>query len=304
MSTRSTISDTLPLAAFTCAAATILFWAGSFPATTVALAAFSPLPLAALRFAIASTVLGAVVIVRRLNSGQASRSTSLPLRDAGWFAGCGLLGIAVYNWLLNTGLQTVNPAAASFMIACQPVFAALVARHLFSEPFGRVAWVGTCLCMIGALLLAQGQPGRLSFGGGAPLVLLAAVCSGSFFALQRPLAARYGPLRSALGALFCGSILLSPWIGQGLAELAAAPRPSVVALVFLGTMPGALAYVTWMVAIRDLGAAKAANLLFFMAPTAALLAVPITGIWPSTMTWIGGAIALTGVGIVHRTKAR
>lgn len=96
---------------------------------------------------------------------------------------------------------------------------------------------------------------------------------------------------------------LSPWIGRGVAEFTSAPDDALVALVFLGTLPGALAYVTWMMAIRELGAARAANLLFFMAPAAAIMAVPITGEWPSLTTWVGGSVALAGVIIVHRSRS-
>lgn len=287
--------------ALICATATILFWAGAFPAITVALKGFSPLPLAALRFAIASIVLGTiVVIVARRRTTHLFRN--LKTRHVAWFAGCGLVGIAIYNWLLNTGQQSVSPAAASFLIACQPVFAAIVATRLFGEPFGRTAWIGTAICLFGAFVLALGQPGTLSSVGGAPFVLLAAACSGSFFAFQRPLVERFGALSSALGVLLCGTLWLSPWIGQGFTELVAAPASVRFSLVFLGTLPGALAYVTWMVAIRDLGSARAANLLFFMAPVAALMAVPITGVWPSLATWAGGCIALLGVLVVHRAR--
>lgn len=290
------------LPALACAPATILFWAGSFPAITVALEGFSPLPLAALRFLLASVVLGLIVGVSLIGGRKRQTARRLTLRDVVWFAGCGFLGIAVYNWLLNTGQQTVSPAAASFLIACQPVFAALVATRVFGEAFGTMAWMGTGLCLGGALLLSLGQPGGLSLNGGALLVLIAAMCSGSFFASQRPLSARFGPLRSAFGVLLCGSLWLSPWIGPGIVELADASAGAVIALLFLGTLPGALAYVTWMVAVRDLGAARAANLLFFMAPMAALMAVPITGTWPGIATWAGGALALVGVMVVHRSK--
>lgn len=289
--------------ALLCAAATILFWAGSFPAITVALESFSPLPLAALRFGLASVTLVAVigvVLVRAQGRYVWRRPT---FRDLVWLALCGLLGIAIYNWLLNTGQQTVSPAAASFLIACQPVFAALVGTRIFGETFSRKAWIGTGICLAGALVLSLGQPGGMTFGGGSLLVLLAAVCSGSFFALQRPLAARYGALSSAFAVLLLGSLWLSPWIGSGLQELADASTGSIVALAFLGTLPGALAYVTWMVAIRDLGAAKASNLLFFMAPTAAILTIPVTGAWPNAATWVGGAIAMLGVLVVHRSKS-
>ena len=285
--------------AFLCALATILFWAGSFPAITLALDGFAPLPLAALRFAIATAtlcvLLGAAIALERMAAPRVEK------RDLLWFVVCGALGIAVYNALLNTGQRTVSPAAASFLIACQPVFAAIAGRAKGERGLSRAGWIGTAVCLIGAGILSAGQPGGIALGAGAPLVALAAVCSGTSFALQRPLVERYGPLASAFGLLAAGAVLLSPWIGQGVTQTAKAPSSAIVALVFLGVLPGALAYVTWMVALRELGSALAANLLFFMAPTAALLAIPLTGAWPHWTTWVGGAVALVGVAVVHRS---
>lgn len=290
-----TQSPTLPVAGL-CAAVTILFWAGSFPAITLGLTGFDPLPLAAFRFLIASITLFGIVLFR-------SGGPTLPtIRDAIWFLFCGALGIAIYNFLLNTGQKTISPAAASFLIACQPVFAAIVATAFFHQRFGRAGWFGTGVCLGGAAIIATGQPGGLDLGAGAPLILLASVCSGAFFAFQRPLIARYGPLVSSFWTLFAGAALLSPWAGWSLGQLSAAPPAALMALAFLGLFPGALAYVTWMVAIDGFGAPKAANLLFFMAPVASLLSIPLVGEIPNWTTLLGGGVAIVGVAIVHRSR--
>ncbi|KMK64627.1 DMT family transporter [Puniceibacterium sp. IMCC21224] len=283
-------------AAGLCAAVTILFWAGSFPAITLGLTGFDPLPLAAFRFLIASVALFGLVLFR--NGGP-----TLPtVRDAAWFLFCGALGIAIYNCLLNTGQKTVSPAAASFLIACQPVFAAIVAIVFFRQRFGRAGWIGTGISLGGAAIIATGQPGGMDLGAGAPLILMASVCSGAFFAFQRPLIARYGPLVSSFWTLLAGAVLLSPWAVWGLDQFGTAPPSALMALAFLGLFPGALAYVTWMVAIDGFGAPKAANLLFFMAPVASLLSIPLVGMWPNWTTILGGAFAIVGVSIVHKSR--
>ena len=102
--------------------------------------------------------------------------------------------------------------------------------------------------------------------------------------------------------LACGTLWPLPWGPQRLSQLAAAPAGAILALIYLGLFPGFVADVTWMVAIGELGAPKAANLLFFMAPTAAALSIPLVGVWPSRMTILGGAVALVGVLIVHRRR--
>jgi drug/metabolite transporter (DMT)-like permease len=280
------------------AGVTLLFWAGAFPAITVALESFEPLPLAALRFATASIVLGIVLLLRRHEAVP-----TLTARTAIWFLACGSIGIALYNWLLNSGLKTVSPAAASFLVACQPVFAALVAWIVFKEAFGLRAWIGTMICLAGAGVVAVERNAAPSLDTGELLVLLAAVCSGTYFAIQRPLVAAHGALASAFYAIVTGALFLSPWLLNGVSQFASATTNAKLALAYLAVLPGALAYVTWMVAIDGLGAARAANVLFLMAPLASLLSVPVTGTWPSLATCLGGTIALAGVAIVH-TRSR
>lgn len=282
--------------ALACALVTIVLWAGSFPAITIALKGYAPLPLAALRFLIAAVLL--VVLV-----GLARGRPRLPnRRDLAHFALCALLAVSAYNYLLNTGQQTVNPGAAAFLIACQPVFTAVVATVVFKEAFPLHAWLGTAVCLIGAGIVAVGQPGGLQFGAGAPLILLAAASAGVSFALQRPLIIRHGALVSAQWLLILGAVMLAPWLPQGLSQLTDAPLEATLSVVFLGVLPGAAAYVTWMIALEVLGAPRAANLLFFMAPMAALMSIPLVGAWPGWTTLLGGAAAIVGVFIVHRSR--
>jgi drug/metabolite transporter (DMT)-like permease len=162
--------------------------------------------------------------------------------------------------------------------------------------------LGTGVCLIGAGIVALGQPGGLQLGAGAPLVFLAAASAGVSFALQRPLILRNGPLASAQWLLLFGALLLTPWLPQGFAQIAAAPTEATLALVFLGIFPGALAYFTWMIALKTLGAPRAANLLFFMAPIATVMSIPLVGVAPGWLTILGGAVAVGGVFVVHRSR--
>jgi drug/metabolite transporter (DMT)-like permease len=59
------------------------------------------------------------------------------------FLACGLLGIALYNALLNTGEQTVSAGAASFIVNTLPIFTALLAQSFLHERFNRWGWLGS-----------------------------------------------------------------------------------------------------------------------------------------------------------------
>ena len=82
------------------ALATVVLWASAFPTIRVALADFEPVPLASLRFTIASVPMLIWCAVRR---------PTLPApRHLLLFLACGAIGIALYNVALNTGQRTVS----------------------------------------------------------------------------------------------------------------------------------------------------------------------------------------------------
>lgn len=273
----------------------MLVWASTFPAITLGLKGIDAVPLAALRFAIAGGAMGLWLAVRG--------NLSVHRHDIGRVVVCGGLGIALYNILLNTGQKTVSPGAASFIIAIQPVFAALLARVSLNEAFEKQAWFGTTVSMVGAAIVALSQPGGLRFGGGAMLVLAAAACSGSYFVLQRPLVAKYGAFKCAALTLMTGGLLLAPWLTIGIGQ-AAAQFPSAAAAVYLAVGPGVFGYVCWMVTLDAFGAARSANFLYLMAPVATAISIPLLGELPSPQMIAGGAVAVAGVVIVNTAHRR
>ncbi len=289
-----TISHNLPRA-FAAALATILLWAGAFSAISVGVRHVDPIGLAAVRFAVAGLIMGLWLAWR--GSTVTSRGDVLRI------AACGALGIALYNVLLNTGQRGVSAGAASFIITTQPAFAAVFASLAGAETPRPAMVAGTALSLLGVAAISIGQPGGLHLGAGAPLILAAAACSGGYFVLQRPLVLRHGAIASASWTIVAGALLLLPWLPSGLAQTALSTEASV-AVAFLSLGAGVLGYICWMEALAGLGAARAANLLFLMAPLATLLAIPIAGEVPAPATILGGAVALAGVAIVNHSYRR
>src|SRR5690349_8462065 len=108
---------------------TITTWAASFPAIGFALRELDPLPLASIRFAMAA-VPAVIWLAWR-------RPRALPASGYAIVAFCGVLGIALYNLLLNSGQATVSAGAASFIVNTQPLFQAGLAVLFLREAFNR-----------------------------------------------------------------------------------------------------------------------------------------------------------------------
>jgi drug/metabolite transporter (DMT)-like permease len=283
------------LTAYAAVAFTVLSWASAFPMIRIALNELAPIPLAAARFAIA-----AILIVAWL----AWTRPPWPSRpDALRIFLCGLAGIALYNICLNTGQQTVAAGAASFIVNSAPILTALLALIFLRERFTIWGWIGTVISFCGIAVIASGQPGGLTFGAGSIFILGAAVCTASYFVLQKPLVAKYGAMPCAAYTMLTGALLLSPWLPAASAALSTASNTTIGAVVALAVFPAALGYATWTYALGYFGAARASNFLYLIAPVATVLAFLFTGEVPNVQTLVGGALSIAGVIIVN-TRGR
>lgn len=272
---------------------TVAAWASAFPLIHIGLRGLDPLPLAATRFWLAGAIAAAWLIW-----------TAPPRpswRDTGMFLLCGLVGIALYNALLNSGQRTVSAGAASFLINTSPIITALLATFFLRERFGPVAWVGSAVVFAGVAIIAAGQAGGLSLGAGASLVLLAAACQATYFILQRPLVPRYGALACAAYTILAGAFLLTPWLAPGLRAIGAPGTGGSVAraVIALAIIPSVIGYGAWTHALGVLGAARAANFLYLVPPLAVLISFILTRDVPGWPTIAGGLLAIAGVAIVN-----
>ena len=280
------------VAAIFAVAVTVLSWGSAFPLIRVGMRDLGALELAAARFAVASALALLWLAIRR---------PPPPTRaDAGRFLICGLIGISVYNGLLNEGERTVSAGAASFIINVAPILTAILATVFLRERFSAWGWSGALISFSGVGLIALGQPGGLAFGGGASLIAGASLCTAVFFVLQRPLVARHGALACAAYTLLAGALFLVPFLPAALPRFAEPGGASTAAtVVALGVFPAAIGYAAWTYALGRFGAARAANCLYLVPPIAALFGFAALGESLSALTLVGGAIAILGVVIVN-----
>jgi drug/metabolite transporter (DMT)-like permease len=286
----------VPAAApYIAAAATIFAWSAGFPVIKFAMREIEPIPLAALRFAI--TALCAALWLAYV------RTNTLSWRDLATFGFSGLVGIAAYNILRNTGQSTISAGAASFIISLQSIVSAILAMVFLGEQFNRWAWLGTFIGLGGVAMIAVGQPGGLTFGAGAVLVLASAVCSGISYVVQRSLLRRYDPIVATSMDMLAGTAFLLPWLAVGLEQGLRSSSATIAAVLFLGIVTGAAGYLTWMITLRSFGAARAVNLLYLVPPLVLAIEYVLLGTTPSATTILGGAITMAGVVLVA-TKGR
>lgn len=275
---------------------TIVTWAAAFAAIGVALREIAPLPLAAVRFALAALPALAWLAWRRTARPSA--------RDAAIIALSGLLGIATYNVLLNLGQTTVSAGAASFIVNTQPIFMALLAVLFLRERFAPRAWFGAMIGLAGVAIIAHGQPGGIRLGSGWLYILGAAAAAAAYSVLQRPILTRAHPLDLAAAVLLAGAVALLPWLPSGLQGFAEAGPQTRAAVVFLAVAPAAIGQTCWTVAIAAYGAARAGQFLYLVPPTAVAITWAWLGEAPTWLTLAGGCLAMAGVLVVNLAGRR
>jgi drug/metabolite transporter (DMT)-like permease len=291
--TVSTVTLARPADPITIAAVavTVVAWASAFPAIRAGLAAFAPLELGALRFAIAAVPAAIFLLVAR---------PPLPALKEVWrFATGGLVFVAIYTALLNYGELTVSAGAASFIINVSPIMTAGFAMIVLGERFSALAWAGTFLSFAGIGIIALGEGQGLSFDRGALLILGAAVCTATNTIVQKPLFARHKPLTVSAWNMVFGALCLSPALFSALTQASVASTEGLMAAIYLGIVPGLVAYASWAVALSRLPASRASNFLYCVPPVATLIGFLWLGEIPTSLGILGGALALGGVAIVN-----
>lgn len=232
-------------------------WGASFLFMRVAVPELGPIPLIALRVAIA-----ALVLAPALRSGGARSQ----LRSKLWpLFVVGVTNSAVPFCLLAYSTLYVNAGVDSILNATTPLWAALIAATFFhgSMRLGQV--VGLLLGLAGVVVLAWDT----FIGGGSalPLAIGAAVLATLFYGFAVNFSKRHlagvNPFVVAFGSQLSASILLVPlalffWPKHSVA-------PSTWAYVAaLGVVCTGFAYVLFFRLVGRVGAAYAASVTFLI----------------------------------------
>jgi drug/metabolite transporter (DMT)-like permease len=272
----------------------VVAWGASFVATRIALEAFTPFAIVALRLTLGAALLLAVA--------RAGRLRAIPGREAAGVAV--LLGlIAAAHLLIQAiGLGHTTAMNTAWIISFIPVVIALGARLFLGQRLPALAWTGVAIASLGVLLVTAQEPPDFAHARLGDLLQLGSCFTWAAYTLVavRPLQ-RWGSLPMTAAPMAVAAAVL--WLAAAVdGRLLVAPPGlgSVVAIAFLGVFCSGLAFLLWFRAVSAVGPARSGVYLYVepfvtLALAWAMLDEPVMA-----SAVAGGITVLIGVAMVHR----
>jgi drug/metabolite transporter (DMT)-like permease len=275
---------------------------GSYPAfAKLALVAFPPLVLVALRCSIASIFLGALLLRRGW-----SEFTALRWRDLGPLAFLGFAGIFVSTGGTYLAIAFTTASSAVLLQPATPVMVAIGARLYLGERLGRLQWAGVACSAVGVgLIITKGSwraVMHLNLRPGDFILLAAQVGWAVYTVYGKRVLARHSPVVATTAAYILGSLMLLP-LPFLTAPLFAAPdftSPVAWSVVLYQAILGSVAHIWWYEAVHAVGPSRSAVFMNLQPVVGVLLAWAMLGERITASGLLGGAAVLLGVALTSR----
>lgn len=267
-----------------CLSLASVIWGLNFAVGKAALEAIPPMPLLALRMAIAFVAL--LIVALPLGAHKVDRS-ELPQ-----LAMLGLIGFPLSCGTLYLGADLLSASMAALIAASTPVFIALCGWFFLKEPIAGRQWFAFGFAMLGmvGMTLAGSSAGAIHPIGTA-FLLISCLTWGLYTVFSKGL--KSSPLTIQLYALGFGLLGTVPFLRPFPMPLW---TPSLVwSLLFLGVIATALAFWLWNQGFQYLDASTGSLFYFFQPVTGVMAAGLFFGDSLGLGQWIGAFVLLGGV---------
>ncbi|MFC4078205.1 DMT family transporter [Salinithrix halophila] len=205
------------------------------------------------------------------------------------------IGIAGYQICYFSAVDRTMVSTATLITIClAPVLVALCSRWFLREPWGRKTGMALVLGITGtALLIGVDSLRGLSnthFLFGNALAFVAAFCYGGYTLVGKKLLSGVEPFRIIAWAFTLGALFMLPFI-----TLPGFSLEVWSALLFLGWIPTALAYVVYILGLERTMATHASVAALLEPLTATVLAVTLFGEQLHSFGWVGVTVLLASM---------
>lgn len=276
-------------------------WGGTFTAGKHVVSVFSPLMGSFARYVIACLALLAAAML--LERGL----PRITLKQAAATFVLGALGIFAYNLFFMAALERLPASRASLIIALNPIVTITISAVFLKERLSPRRWLGVAIALLGVwIVISHGDLANITSSGLGigELFMFAAVTCWALYTIigRKVLASGLTPVASTNYAALWGTALLgavaAPHFGD--VHVSQFDWRMVLALLYLGVLGTAVAFVWYYMSIQRLGASISSIFNNLVPVFGVAISVLLLGeqLLPSML--IGGAIAICGVFMVSR----
>lgn len=272
-------------------------WSGSFVTSRALHDSVPPIQHAFWRWIIA------IAAVAPFAARSAWRQRTLLRAHLRFLLLAALLGVTVYNTLVNQAAMTTSAGNMGMIMAASPVLMAAYER-LGGARLGARRVTGTVIACAGVLLLVSKGSLAPDFTAGDLWVVAAAVCFGSYSALLRRRPEGIGGPAFLFATFVLGALMLLPVFLVSLAVQGGfEPTAATVSpLLYVGVVSSAVAFFAWNKAIAQIGAARAGVIYYLQPVCVALLSYAVLGEAMGGLQIACMALILAGVALGSATR--
>ncbi|MGQ9588525.1 MAG: DMT family transporter [Thermoplasmata archaeon] len=288
------------LAVSASALSAVALWGLAFPLIQDGLEFFSPVMLGFVRFALASALVLAVVILRYKiqDIGRTIRSEWKPILMLG------LLYVTIPNIAQNIGLEHGTSSIASVIQSSGPVMTLLFAALILKEGMTQMKGIGTVVAMAGTVLL-------VASGGVSPqdedfvsnlLIFASATSYGLAWVSAKRMLERNPPLLVIGLSLGIGTLLLGLVVLFEASSSIVITTDSLVNIATLGFLCAGASSVLYLGSLEHEEVSRTAFFIYLMPVFASAFAWIIRGEGVEVWTAVCGVIIVAGIVIAHRDR--
>lgn len=226
----------------------VILWGVSFSIIKIVVSEVPPITLALIRFLIAMTIL--FTIVKKVEP-----SSKLQKADYFKMALAGFLGITLYFYLQNTGVQLTTASNASLIASITPIIAITMDIILFRTKISAIQVLGIGCATIGAYLTitANRQVDFSSATFKGNLFMVGAMFSWALYTLlNKSLQGKYSGLSLITYQMLFGTLFLTVMSFSECDQWRMFSAKAFGYIIFLGVFSSALCYFIYSYALKKL----------------------------------------------------
>ena len=195
-----------------------------------------------------------------------------------------LLGVTVYNTLVNQAGTTTTAGNMGMIMAASPVLMA-VHERVGGTRLGARRVTGMTVACAGVLLLVSEGSLAMDFAAGDLWIIAGALSFGSYSVLLKRRPAEIGGLPFLLSTFVLGALMLLPlFVVSYAVQGGFTPTVATVSpLLYVGVVSSAVAFFAWNKAVSVIGAARAGVVYYLQPVCVALLSFALLG---EAMGWL------------------